>query len=53
VSGELRRYRVKADSGNGTTRNFCPICETLIMVELVGDVEIGGRFLNRQGSNWD
>ena len=33
VNGELKSYKVKADSGNGVTRNFCPICGTKIMVE--------------------
>ena len=40
VSSELKSYRVKADSGNGITRNFCPICGTRIMVELEGFVGV-------------
>ena len=52
VSGELRRYKVKADSGNGITRNFCPICGTRIMVELEGGVGIGVSFTTLDDNTW-
>ena len=52
VSGELRRYKVKADSGNGITRNFCPICGTRIMVELEGGVGVGVSFTTLDDNTW-
>jgi len=52
VSGELRRYKVKADSGKGITRNFCPICGTRIMVELEGGVGIGVSFTTLDDNTW-
>ena len=41
VSGEMKSYKVKADSGNNITRNFCPTCGTRILVELEGGTGIG------------
>ena len=52
VSGELKSYRVKADSGNGITRNFCPICGTRIMVELEGSVGVGVSYTTLDDSTW-
>ena len=52
VSGELRRYKVKAHSGNGITRNFCPICGTRIMVELEGGVGVGVSFTTLDDNTW-
>ncbi len=52
VSGELKSYRVKADSGNGITRNFCPICGTRIMVELEGGVGIGVSYTTLDDNTW-
>ena len=52
VSGELRRYKVKADSGNGITRNFCPICGTRRMVELEGGVGVGVSFTTLDDNTW-
>ena len=52
VSGELKSYRVKADSGNGITRNFCPICGTRIMVELEGGVGVGVSYTTLDDSSW-
>ena len=52
VSGDLKSYRVKADSGNGITRNFCPICGTRIMVELEGGVGVGVSYTTLDDSTW-
>ena len=52
VSGELKSYKVKADSGNGITRNFCPICGTRIMVELEGGVGVGVSYTTLDDSSW-
>ena len=52
MSGELRRYKVKADSGNGITRNFCPICGTRIMVELEGGIGVGVSFTTLDDNTW-
>ena len=51
VNGELKSYKVKADSGNGITRNFCPICGTKIMVELDGGV-VGVSYTTLDDSSW-
>ena len=51
VNGELKSYKVKADSGNGVTRNFCPICGTRIMVELEGGV-VGVSYTTLDDSSW-
>ena len=51
VNGELKSYKVKADSGNGITRNFCPICGTRIMVELDGGV-VGVSYTTLDDSSW-
>ena len=52
VNGELKSYRAKADSGNGITRNFCPICGTRIMVELEGGVGVGVSYTTLDDSSW-
>ena len=51
VNGELISYKVKADSGNGITRNFCPICGTRIIVELDGGV-VGVSYTTLDDSSW-
>ena len=51
VNGELKSYKVKADSGNGVIRNFCPICGTRIMVELEGGV-VGVSYTTLDDSSW-
>ena len=51
VNGELKSYKVNADSGNGVTRNFCPICGTRIMVELDGGV-VGVSYTTLDDSSW-
>ena len=51
VNGELKSYKVKADSGNGITRNFCPICGTKIMVELEGGV-VGVSYTTLDDNSW-
>ena len=52
VNGELKSYKVKADSGNGITRNFCPICGTRIMVELEGGVGVGVSYTTLDDNSW-
>ena len=52
VNGELKSYKVKADSGNGITRNFCPICGTKIMVELEGGIGVGVSYTTLDDSSW-
>ena len=51
VNGELKSYKVKADSGNGVTRNFCPICGARIMVELEGGV-VGVSYTTLDDNSW-
>ena len=51
VNGELQSYKVKADSGNGIIRNFCPIYGTRIMVELDGGV-VGVSYTTLDDSSW-
>ena len=46
------RVTEKADSGNGITRNFCPICGTRIMVELEGGVGVGVSYTTLDDSTW-
>lgn len=52
VSGELRSYRVEADSGNGITRNFCPICGTRILVEFEGGIGVGVSYTTLDDNSW-
>ena len=52
VNGELKSYKVKADSGNGITRNFCPICGTKIMVELEGGIGVGVSYTTLDDNSW-
>ena len=52
VNGELKSYKVKADSGNGVTRNFCPICGTRIMVELEGGIGVGVSYTTLDDNSW-
>ena len=51
VNGEIKSYKVKADSGNGVARNFCPICGTRIMVELDGGV-VGVSYTTLDDNSW-
>ena len=34
VSGQLKKYKTKADSGDSTTRNFCSECGSPIFIEI-------------------
>lgn len=52
VNGELKSYKVEADSGNGIARNFCPICGTRISVELEGGVGVGVSYTTLDDSSW-
>ena len=52
VNGELKSYKVKADSGNGVTRNFCPICGTRILVELEGGIGVGVSYTTLDDNSW-
>ena len=52
VSGDLKSYKVKADSGNGITRTFCSSCGTRIMVELEGGVGVGVSYTTLDDSSW-
>ena len=52
VDGELKSYKVAADSGNGITRNFCPICGTRILVELEGGAGVGVSYTTLDDNSW-
>ena len=52
VNGELQSYKIKADSGNGIIRNFCPICGTRIMVELEGGIGVGVSYTTLDDNSW-
>ena len=52
VSGELKGYKVKADSGNGIIRKFCPICGTRVLVELEGGIGVGVSYTTLDDSSW-
>ena len=52
VSGELKGYKVEADSGNNITRKFCPICGTRVLVELEGGIGVGVSYTTLDDSSW-
>ena len=52
ISGELKSYKVEADSGNDITRNFCPICGTRILVELEGGIGVGVSYTTLDDNSW-
>ena len=52
INGEMKSYRVEADSGNGITRNFCPTCGTRILVELEGGIGIGVSYTTMDDNSW-
>lgn len=52
INGEIRSYKVEADSGNGTTRNFCPACGTRILVELEGGDGVGVSYTSMDDNSW-
>ena len=52
VNGELKSYKLAADSGNGITRNFCPICGTRILVELEGGAGVGVSYTTLDDNSW-
>lgn len=52
INGEMKSYRVEADSGNHITRNFCPACGTRILVELEGGIGIGVSYTTMDDNSW-
>ena len=52
INGELKSYKVKADSGQSITRNFCPICGTRIIVELEGGFGVGVSYTTLDDNSW-
>jgi hypothetical protein len=52
TNGEMKSYRVEADSGNHITRNFCPACGTRILVELEGGIGIGVSYTTMDDNSW-
>lgn len=52
INGEMKSYRVEADSGNHITRNFCPACGTRILVELEGGIGIGVSYTTLDDNSW-
>jgi len=52
INGELKSYRVEADSGNNITRNFCPACGTRILVELEGGLGVGVSYATLDDNSW-
>jgi len=52
INGEMKSYRVEADSGNRITRNFCPACGTRILVELEGGIGIGVSYTTMDDNSW-
>ena len=52
INGELNSYRVKADSGNNITRNFCPACGTRILVEMEGVDGVGVSYTTMDDNSW-
>ena len=52
IDGELKSYRIEADSGNGITRNFCPKCGSRILVELDGMDGVGVSYPTIDDHSW-
>jgi hypothetical protein len=52
IDGQLKSYRVEADSGNGITRNFCPECGARILVELEGMDGVGVSYTTMDDNSW-
>jgi hypothetical protein len=52
INGDLKSYRVEADSGNGITRNFCPACGTRILVEMEGVDGVGVSYTTMDDNSW-
>ena len=52
INGELKSYRVEADSGSGITRNFCPACGTRILVEMEGVDGVGVSYTTMDDNSW-
>jgi hypothetical protein len=52
INGEIRSYKVEADSGNGITRSFCPACGTRILVELEGGDGVGVSYTSMDDNSW-
>ena len=52
ISGELKSYRVEADSGNNITRNFCPACGTRILVQMEGVDGVGVSYTTMDDNSW-
>ena len=52
INGEMKSYRVEADSGNHITRDFCPACGTRILVELEGGIGIGVSYTTMDDNSW-
>ena len=52
INGELKSYRVEADSGNNITRNFCPACGTRILVEMEGVDGVGVSYTTMDDNSW-
>ena len=52
INGELKSYRIEADSGNNITRNFCPACGTRILVEMEGVDGVGVSYTTMDDNSW-
>ena len=52
INGELKSYKVEADSGNSIKRKFCPACGTRILVELEGGIGAGVSYTTLDDNSW-
>ena len=52
INGELKSYKVEADSGNSIKRKFCPACGTRILVELEGEIGAGVSYTTLDDNSW-
>ena len=52
INGELKSYKVEADSGNSIKRKFCPACGTRILVELEGGIGAGVSYTKLDDNSW-
>ena len=52
INGELKSYKVEADSGNSIKRKFYPACGTRILVEFEGGIGAGVSYTTLDDNSW-
>ena len=52
IEGDLKSYKVEADSGNALICNFCPECGSRILVESEGMDGVGVSYASMDDNSW-